>query len=250
MAKKVDTSKMTRKQREAYEAQQKMKKAMIGAGIAVILFVAMFGLYYIISEKQSTPPANDLNITADPEYTNTASLYARPDDPEVTMTMSDGSVIKMTLYPAAAPNTVANFIELANSGYYDGLTFHRVISGFMIQGGDPEGDGTGGPGYTIEGEFVSNGHDNMISHVRGIVSMARANDPNSAGSQFFIMHGDANYLDGQYAAFGEVTEGMDVVDKIAQAEKDSNDKPLEDVVIESVTVDTKGIEYSVVKYGE
>ena len=176
------------------------------------------------------------------------SGYAREDDPIVTMTMQDGGVIVMRLYPAAAPNTVANFVTLADSGYYDGLTFHRVISGFMIQGGDPVGNGTGGPGYTIAGEFESNGFENYITHRRGVVSMARASDPDSAGSQFFIMHGDASYLDGQYAAFGEVIEGMDVVDAIAAVATGNNDKPHEDVVIESVTVETNGVVYDVEKY--
>ena len=157
-------------------------------------------------------------------------------------------MITLELYPDKAPNTVANFIELANSGFYEGVIFHRVIAGFMIQGGDPTGTGAGGPGYSIAGEFASNGFtQNDISHVRGVISMARTQDPNSAGSQFFIMHKDAPYLDGGYAAFGMVLEGMDVVDAIANVTTNNNDRPLEDVVIASITVDTKGKEYNAEK---
>ena len=135
-------------------------------------------------------------------------------NPIATITMEDGGVIKLELYPEIAPNTVKNFIHLANSGFYDGVIFHRVIEGFMIQGGDPDGRGTGGPGYRIKGEFSNNNHKNELSHERGVISMARAQDYNSASSQFFIMHKDAAYLDGAYAAFGQVTSGMEVVDKI------------------------------------
>lgn len=169
-------------------------------------------------------------------------------NPVVTITMEDGGVIRAELYPEIAPNTVNNFISLANSGYYDGIIFHRVIAGFMIQGGDPTGTGTGGPGYHIKGEFSSNGFENNLLHTAGVLSMARAMDPNSAGSQFFIMHQDAPHLDGQYAAFGKVIEGMDVVDRIANAKKaggffSRSDRPLQDQVMKSVTVDTRGVEY-------
>ena len=170
------------------------------------------------------------------------------DNPIATIEMENGGVITLELYPDKAPNTVANFIELANSGFYEGVIFHRVIAGFMIQGGDPTGTGAGGPGYSIAGEFASNGFtQNDISHVRGVISMARTQDPNSAGSQFFIMHKDAPYLDGGYAAFGMVLEGMDVVDAIANVTTNNNDRPLEDVVIASITVDTKGKEYNAEK---
>ena len=172
---------------------------------------------------------------------------AETQNPVATITMADGGVITVELYPDVAPNTVANFVELANSGFYDGLIFHRVIPGFMIQGGCPLGIGTGGPGYSIKGEFSQNGFENNLSHQRGVISMARAMDPNSAGSQFFIMHADADYLDGQYAAFGKVLEGMDVVDAIATTRTGANDKPVEDQTIESITVDTKGVEYTVEK---
>ena len=157
-------------------------------------------------------------------------------NPIVTITMADGRVMTGELYPDKAPNTVANFISLANKGFYDGLTFHRVIPGFMIQGGCPLGNGTGGPGWRIKGEFAANGVSNPIRHVRGVISMARAADPNSAGSQFFIMHKDAPHLDGQYAAFGHVVSGMDVVDRIAAVCTDWNDKPATPVRMKSVVL--------------
>ena len=157
--------------------------------------------------------------------------------------MQDGGVIRAELYPETAPNTVNNFISLIKKGFYDGVIFHRVIPGFMIQGGDPTGTGTGGPGYDIKGEFSRNGFTNNLKHTAGVLSMARAMDPDSAGSQFFIMHEDAPHLDGQYAAFGKVTEGMDVVDRIANTRTNFADKPLEDQVIGSMTVDTLGEEY-------
>jgi len=156
--------------------------------------------------------------------------------------MENGGVIKLELDAAAAPNTVKNFVYLADKGYYDGLCFHRVIPGFMIQGGCPTGTGTGGPGYGIKGEFAANGVNNPIKHTRGVISMARAMNPNSAGSQFFIMHQDAPHLDGQYAAFGRVVEGMEVVDEIAAVATDRMDKPLHPVKIASVTVEGEAVE--------
>lgn len=165
------------------------------------------------------------------------------NNPIVTFEMKDGDKFYVELYPEVAPNTVNNFISLINKGFYNGLCFHRVIEGFMIQGGDPKGNGTGGPGYTIRGEFTKNGFKNNLKHKRGVISMARSMMPNSAGSQFFIMHADAPHLDGQYAAFGQVIDGMDVIDKIAEVNVDYNDKPLRDQVIKSVTVDTNGAEY-------
>lgn len=164
-------------------------------------------------------------------------------NPVVTITMEDGSIIKVELYPEIAPNTVANFISLVKKGFYDGLTFHRVIRGFMIQGGCPQGTGTGGPGYQIKGEFKSNGVENNLKHDKGVISMARAMDPNSAGSQFFIMHENSPHLDGQYAAFGKVVEGIDAVDYIAAVRTNAMDKPVTPVVIKSMTVDTQGKEY-------
>ena len=164
-------------------------------------------------------------------------------NPIVTITMEDGGVIKAELYPEIAPNTVNNFISLINHNFYDGVIFHRVIKGFMIQGGDPEGTGMGGPGYSIKGEFSQNRFKNDLKHTRGVLSMARTNRPNSAGSQFFIMHQDAPHLDGAYAAFGKVIEGMEVVDAIASVRKNYMDRPLKDQVMKTVTVDTFGTVY-------
>jgi peptidyl-prolyl cis-trans isomerase B (cyclophilin B) len=154
----------------------------------------------------------------------------------VTITMKDGGIMKGELYPDTAPETVANFRKLADAKFYDGLIFHRVIPGFMIQGSDPKGNGTGGPGWTIRGEFAGNGVKNDLKHTRGVLSMARAQDPDSAGSQFFIMHDSAPYLDGQYAAFGKITEGLDVLDRIAAAETDRSDRPCNDQVIAGIRV--------------
>ena len=164
-------------------------------------------------------------------------------NPIVTITMEDGGVIRAELYPDVAPNTVNNFISLIKKGFYDGVIFHRVIPGFMIQGGDPTGTGTGGPGYTIRGEFTKNGFRNDLKHTEGVLSMARTMIPDSAGSQFFIMHKDSPHLDGQYASFGKVIEGMDVVDRIARAERDYMDMPLKEQKIKTVTVDTAGVDY-------
>lgn len=165
------------------------------------------------------------------------------NNPVVTITMHDGKQIVAELYPEMAPESVKNFISLIQKGFYDGLSFHRIIPGFMIQGGCPEGTGMGGPGYSIKGEFKQNGVNNPIKHTRGILSMARSGMPNSAGSQFFIMHADAPHLDGQYAAFGSVTSGMETVDAIASVGTDYSDHPVVPVVMEKVTVDTKGITY-------
>ena len=164
-------------------------------------------------------------------------------NPVVTIIMENGDVMKAELYPEVASNTVNNFISLMKKGYYDGLIFHRVIRGFMIQGGCPQGTGMGGPGYSIKGEFSQNGFKNDLKHTEGVLSMARSMMPNSAGSQFFIMHKDAPHLDGAYAAFGKVTEGMDVVNKIAEERTDYSDRPLKTQKIKSMTVDTFGVEY-------
>lgn len=164
-------------------------------------------------------------------------------NPEITITMEDGGVIRAELYPDIAPNTVKNFVSLVNKGYYDGLIFHRVIEGFMIQGGCPEGSGMGGPGYSIKGEFLQNGFVNELKHARGVLSMARSMMPDSAGSQFFIMHADSPHLDGSYAAFGKVVDGMDVVDRIAGVRVDFSDRPLKEQKIGSMTVETFGEEY-------
>ena len=164
-------------------------------------------------------------------------------NPIVTITMGSGDVIKAELYPDIAPNTVNNFISLIKKGYYNGLCFHRVINGFMIQGGCPEGTGTGGPGYSIKGEFAQNGFKNDLKHSAGVLSMARTMIPDSAGSQFFIMHKNSPHLDGAYAAFGKVTEGQEVVDKIAECKTDFSDRPLEPQIMKTVTVETFDVDY-------
>lgn len=164
-------------------------------------------------------------------------------NPVVTFEMENGDIMKAELYPEVAPNTVNNFVSLVKKGFYDGVIFHRVISGFMIQGGDPNGTGMGGPGYSIKGEFAQNGVANNLAHDAGVLSMARAMHPDSAGSQFFIMHKDAPHLDGAYAAFGKITEGMDVVNRIAEEDTDYSDRPLDEQKIKSMTVETFGVDY-------
>ena len=183
----------------------------------ILLLMAALMLLSLACAKGRTQTAGQPAETEEPNVDKT--------HPIATITMKDGGVIELELYPEVAPESVKNFISLANSGFYDGLIFHRVISGFMIQGGDPLGKGTGGPGYSIKGEFAANGVQNDISHLRGVLSMARATPYDSAGSQFFIMHQDYTSLDGLYAAFGRVISGMDVVDKIAKTTTDSKDKP-------------------------
>lgn len=163
--------------------------------------------------------------------------------PVATIVFKDFGTVEVELYPHIAPNTVNNFISLANSGFYDGITFHRIIKDFMIQGGDPDGTGMGGPGYSIKGEFTSNKFKNDLAHTEGVISMARSQSKNSAGSQFFIVTNDAPHLDGQYASFGKVINGMDIIHEIENVETDGNDKPIKNVIIESVKVDTKGIDY-------
>ncbi|ABR47487.1 Peptidylprolyl isomerase [Alkaliphilus metalliredigens QYMF] len=167
--------------------------------------------------------------------------------PLVTIEMETGGIIEIELYPEVAPNTVKNFVSLIENGHYDGLIFHRVIPGFMIQGGDPNGNGSGGPGYAIEGEFLSNQFENNLLHERGVISMARSQDPNSAGSQFFIMTEKASHLDGDYAGFGQVVTGMDVVDEIVHSKTGTQDKPVEDQKMQRVTVDTFDVNYEAPK---
>lgn len=163
-------------------------------------------------------------------------------NPIVTIEMESGNKIKVELYPEVAPETVQNFISLVNKGFYDGVIFHRVIPGFMIQGGDPSGNGTGGPGYSIKGEFTANGFPNNLKHERGVISMARTADPNSAGSQFFLMHANSPHLDGQYASFGRIIEGIEEVDRIANVKRDYRDKPNEDQRMKKVTVELFGVD--------
>lgn len=168
---------------------------------------------------------------------------AEKKNPVITIEMTNGDIIKAELYPDVAPNTVNNFLSLVNKGFYNGLIFHRVIKEFMIQGGCPDGNGMGGPGYCIKGEFSHNGFQNDLAHTEGVLSMARAMNPNSAGSQFFIMHKDAPYLNGEYAAFGQVIDGMDIVNKIAEVRTDYSDRPMKDQKIKSITAETFGVEY-------
>ena len=196
------------------------------------------------TQAEATAAAAVTEATAEPvQNTEKQEDIEVAQAPIATITMADGGVIKVELDYNAAPNTVKNFIALANDGFYDGTIFHRVISGFMIQGGDPTGTGMGGPDYSIKGEFAQNGVKNDISHARGVISMARAQDFDSAGSQFFIVHQDATFLDKQYAAFGHVIEGMDVVDGIAATKTGSQDRPAVDQIMETVRVETFGVDY-------
>lgn len=204
---------------------------MLAAGLAL-------GSGCSASEKVEPPLAS-------PEETPQASPVETPQEalPEAVITMEDGSVIHLELYPAIAPNTVNNFIALAEEGFYDGTIFHRIIENFMVQGGDPTGTGMGGPGYMIPGEFSKNGHDNALSHMPGVLSMARAQPFDTAGSQFFIVHGDASFLDGSYAAFGMVRSGMDVVHALAQVETGHQDRPLEPPVMRSIVIHRNGYDF-------
>lgn len=215
-------------------------KRIVSLITILFLFVAVFSSCKTDDNGDSTAFPGD-NVSYD---------LTNPDNPVATIEMKDGGIMKIELFYDKAPNTVENFISLANSGFYDGLIFHRVIPGFMIQGGDPEGDGTGGPGYNIFGEFSNNGFDNDVKHKRGYVSMARKGNPynpasayNTAGSQFFIMVEDNAGLDGDYAAFGYCFEGMEVADEIVSVQTNSSDKPIKDVVIKSIKVDTKSVTY-------
>ncbi|MBQ4452847.1 MAG: peptidylprolyl isomerase [Clostridia bacterium] len=221
------------KKRKSRAQRQKQKRIVLIAALIAVLLIAGWIVYSYIQ-------ANRIE-------------YRDENDPVATITLQNGKKIVVELYPDKAPNTVANFVELANSGFYDGLTFHRVIKDFMIQGGDPKGDGTGGPGYSIKGEFSQNGFtaNDDLYHVRGTISMARATPFDSAGSQFFIVHQDSRFLDGAYAAFGMVVKGMENVDAVASAATNpSNNRPLTEQVIRSIRVDTKGVEYKAEKLPE
>lgn len=221
-----------------------MKKSTLGTlFITAILSLTLIGCSS--SNKSSKEETNTGSNDNKEIYLSKETEKKEGDkNPVATIEMEDGKTIKLELYPEIVPNTVRNFISLANSKFYDGLIFHRVISGFMIQGGDPEGTGMGGPDYSIYGEFTNNQFENTLLHTKGVISMARSNDKNSAGSQFFIMHGDTPSLDGDYAAFGKVIEGMDVVDSIAQVETGSDDRPKKDIKIKSISVDTFGVTYN------
>ncbi|MBQ9878946.1 MAG: peptidylprolyl isomerase [Clostridia bacterium] len=228
-----------------------MIKRSAAAIIALIMIVSVIS--GCGSEKTDTTVTNAPGqVSSDSEDNNsneTDKIKESEDtalsdsNPIVTIEMEDGGIITIELYPDVAPNTVNNFISLINKGYYDGVIFHRVIPGFMIQGGDPDGNGVGGPGYAIKGEFSANGFKNTLAHTRGVISMARTKIPDSAGSQFFIMVDSASYLDGQYAAFGKVLSGMEVVDKIVSAKTNAADKPMTDQRMKKVTVDTRGVDY-------
>lgn len=213
----------------------KNKMFLIVVGILItVLFVGCQS-----SGEQGGTNDNGTNDGNEQNNVN-GSGQSSDEHPIVTITMENGGEVTIELYPETAPNTVNNFISLVENKFYDGLIFHRVIPGFMIQGGDPEGNGTGGPGYSIKGEFAANGFENKLMHERGVISMARSRHPDSAGSQFFIVTDQAQHLNGEYAAFGKVTSGMDVVDEIVSHERDSNDKPLEDQVIQSMEIDLAG----------
>ena len=211
--------------------------------IIVCIILAVTCLFSGCSKVETTDTKGEENVSLKNEGENYPfEIITSKDIIEAEIIMEDGGVIKLDLYPEIAPITVSNFVYLANEKFYDGLIFHRVIEGFMIQGGCPNGIGTGGPNYRIKGEFTANGVENTLAHTRGVVSMARSSSMDSAGSQFFIMHMDASHLDGQYAAFGRVTEGMEVVDKIATCETDSNDKPVKDIVIKTIKINKKSSE--------
>ncbi|MHA6251468.1 peptidylprolyl isomerase [Oceanobacillus sp. CAU 1775] len=214
-----------------------MKRLLGFITLALLLLLAACG-----GGQDNDSQQTDENTS---EETNETTAYPSDvgENPIVTIEIKDSDPIVVELYPEIAPNTVANFISLVNDGFYDGLIFHRVIPGFMIQGGDPDGIGTGGPGYSIAGEFNSNGFENTLVHERGVLSMARSQSPDSAGSQFFIMTDPSPHLDGDYAGFGKVIEGLETVDKIVSAERDGSDKPLEDQVMIKVEVDEKGYDY-------
>ncbi|MCK0470222.1 peptidylprolyl isomerase [Alkalihalobacillus sp. APA_J-10(15)] len=203
--------------------------------IFVRVLMIIFLLFLVGCGTSNEPHSHDKSITGD---------WSDEDNPIVTIEMETGGEVVIELYPEVAPNTVANFIALVESGFYDGLIFHRVIPGFMIQGGDPEGTGMGGSGYSIEGEFSSNGFENELVHERGVISMARSQHPDSAGSQFFIMVDQADHLDGDYAGFGQVISGMDIVDQIVAVETGAQDRPIEEQRMSRVVVDVKGLDYS------
>jgi peptidyl-prolyl cis-trans isomerase B (cyclophilin B) len=219
--------------------------------ILKLFLVSIFTLGVFLVGCSAKPKENVENLNPNTGTNNTSSSPTEKGvndkNPIATIQMDNGKTVKIELFPEIAPNTVRNFINLANSKFYDGLLFHRVIPGFMIQGGDPSGNGTGGPDYTIYGEFNTNGFVNPLKHTRGVISMARSKEKNSAGSQFFIMHKDYPSLDGEYAAFGNTIEGIEVIDEIAQVETGANDKPVKEVKIKSITVETFGVNYKEVK---
>jgi len=194
------------------------------------------------TQTETTEPATEDSAANEKEQSGAGLPDMNLDHPVVTMTITNYGVLEIELYPEVAPNTVNNFISLVSSGYYDGISFHRIINGFMLQGGDPDGTGGGGPGYSIKGEFEGNGFENNIKHLPGVLSMARTQNPDSAGSQFFIMHKASPHLDGAYAAFGQVITGLELVDEIAQVKTGIADRPSEDIIMEKVTIELNGYE--------
>lgn len=218
---------------------------MTNQKIRYFFLAFIFSILILAGCMRSNENSESSTLKNEPVSEETSSAYSvdSKELPMVTLTMENDEEIHIELYPSIAPNTVANFISLAEDGFYNGLIFHRVIPDFMIQGGDPEGMGTGGPGYSIAGEFSANGFENELKHERGVISMARSQSPDSAGSQFFIMVAESQQLDGQYAAFGKVLTGMETVDSIVSVERDDRDKPLTNQTIKEITVDTKGFEY-------
>ena len=230
--------KVSTKGPEASEAPVNRKKKMKRILCLFLALILVFVITGCKNEQTSTTGSgkSSENKGGDGEMKYPFEILDKNAQITATIEMEDGDKIELEFYPDVAPITVSNFVYLAEKGFYDGLIFHRVIPGFMIQGGCPDGNGFGGPGYSIKGEFSANGVENKITHERGVISMARSTAFDSAGSQFFIMHGNADYLDGQYAAFGRVTEGIEVVDKIAAVQTDNNDKPLKNVVIKKITI--------------
>lgn len=216
-------------------------KTIIGNAQKPVVFLFLLKTYGFSVTMHIRDVQNDIYLHFKNQKERRIQIMAQ--NPVVTIEMENGDIMKAELYPQIAPNTVNNFISLIKKGFYDGVIFHRVIPGFMIQGGDPEGTGIGGPGYSIKGEFTQNGFPNQLKHTPGVLSMARTMMPDSAGSQFFIMHKTSPHLDGQYAAFGKIIEGLDVVDKIAQVRTNFQDAPLEKQVMKKVTVETFGEEY-------
>lgn len=219
-----------------------MRKLNLAFFVSITLI--LFALTGCGSTTQNNSNATNTTPNSKPAESTNGAAQSNVKNPIVTITMASGEEIKVELYPNVAPNTVKNFISLVQKGFYNGTSFHRVIPNFMIQGGDPKGDGSGGPGYSIKGEFGKNGFSNALKHERGVISMARTNAPDSAGSQFFIMVAAATSLDNNYAAFGKVTSGMETVDKIVNSQRDKADKPLQNQVMKTVTVDTFGESYS------
>src|SRR5690625_3935894 len=229
---------------QSYFLASKERKK-VGAKYKLILFISAGLLFLLAACGQDEEQAEDTAEQPE-EETNEPSNYPEDVDenPVVTITMENDEQITAELFPEIAPNTVANFVSLVEDGFYDGLIFHRVIPGFMIQGGDPEGTGSGGPGYSIKGEFESNDFSNELEHNRGVLSMARSQSPDSAGSQFFIIHEDSPHLDGDYAGFGQVIEGMDVIDDIAEVPTNNQDRPEKEQKIKSMTVELDGYEFN------